>query len=72
MKASEEIALTFGADSVWLGVMTKNIPALEWYRKLGFDFVEEAPFVMGNTTVMHLIGRKKITETANASHQKST
>ena len=45
---------------VWLGVMKQNIKALEWYKNLGFIFVEEEPFQMGATEVMHLIGYKII------------
>ena len=60
MAAAEEHARSFGVESVWLGVMTQNIQALEWYKKMGFEFLEEAPFTMGNTTVTHLIGCRKI------------
>ncbi|MBI2430216.1 MAG: GNAT family N-acetyltransferase [Ignavibacteriales bacterium] len=45
---------------IWLGVMVQNIPSLEWYKKLGFQFVEESPFQMGKTTVNHLIGFRVI------------
>ena len=47
-------------DRVWLGVMKQNVKALEWYQKLGFEFIEEEPFMMGSTQVMHLIGYKII------------
>lgn len=47
-------------SKVWLGVMKQNIKALEWYKNLGFIFVEEEPFQMGSTEVMHLIGYKVI------------
>ncbi len=47
-------------SKVWLGVMKQNIKALEWYKNLGFVFVEEEPFQMGLTEVMHLIGYKTI------------
>jgi hypothetical protein len=40
--------------------MKQNIKALEWYKNLGFVFVEEEPFQMGLTGVMHLIGYKTI------------
>jgi ribosomal protein S18 acetylase RimI-like enzyme len=60
MKKAEDQALHCGVNEVWLGVMTQNIPALEWYRRNGFVFVEEQPFAMGRTTVPHLIGYKKI------------
>ncbi len=45
---------------IWLGVMVQNIPSLEWYKKLGFQFVEESPFQMGKTSVNHLIGFRVI------------
>ncbi|HUI09312.1 MAG TPA: GNAT family N-acetyltransferase [Bacteroidota bacterium] len=45
-----------GFDRVWLGVMSQNAPTIAWYRSLGFTFVEEEPFTMGRTTVLHYIG----------------
>ncbi len=60
LRASEEFALSLNAQEVWLGVMEQNVAALEWYKRIGFEFVEEAPFTMGNTTVMHLIGYRAI------------
>ncbi len=50
-----------GADSLWLGVMVKNTRALDWYRRIGFTFVEEAPFVMGASSADHLIGFRTLT-----------
>ncbi|MBZ0199255.1 MAG: GNAT family N-acetyltransferase [Ignavibacteriaceae bacterium] len=49
-----------GFPDIWIGVMEKNIPALEWYKKIGFVFVENLPFKMGKTTISHLIGVKEI------------
>lgn len=43
---------------IYIGVMVQNERALNWYRKLGFDFFEEQPFAMGKTSVPHLIGKK--------------
>jgi ribosomal protein S18 acetylase RimI-like enzyme len=60
MEASEEYARSLGKDEVWLGVMEQNVPALAWYKKLGFQFVHEAPFAMGTTLVNHLIGFRKL------------
>jgi diamine N-acetyltransferase len=68
MAAAEELAKTLGADSVWLGVMTQNTPALDWYKRHGFTFVEEAPFTMGQTTVVHLIGYRKIRVATKVLH----
>ena len=56
MQEAEALARRAGFDRIWLGVMVQNLGALEWYRKTGFQFVEEAPFTMGKTTVNHLIG----------------
>lgn len=52
----EVLALSFNVNELWLGVMQQNVAALEWYKRIGFQFVEEAPFTMGKTTVQHLIG----------------
>ena len=57
---AEETAAKLRHDKVWLGVMKDNVKALEWYKKLGFQFVEEELFKMGETEVMHLIGYKLI------------
>ncbi len=60
MAASEEKARARGAEEIWLGVMEQNERTLEWYRRTGFTFVEEAPFTMGDSTINHLIGFKHI------------
>ena len=57
---AETHALAFGVKEIWLGVMVQNAPALEWYQRNGFVFVEEQPFTMGATTVMHRIGYRPI------------
>ncbi len=62
LQKAEEIASKLKYDKVWLGVMRDNVKALDWYKKLGFVFVEEEPFKMGNTEVLHLIGYKTITQ----------
>jgi ribosomal protein S18 acetylase RimI-like enzyme len=60
LAVGEAFARTFGVTEIWLGVMVQNTSALAWYRKLGFQFVEEAPFTMGKTTVSHLIGYREL------------
>jgi diamine N-acetyltransferase len=60
LKMIESKAQEHNYSSVWLGVMVQNIPSLEWYKKLGFQFVEESPFQMGKTTVNHMIGFRDI------------
>jgi ribosomal protein S18 acetylase RimI-like enzyme len=60
LEEAYKIARGKNFNKVWLGVMKQNIKSLEWYTKLGFVFVEEEPFQMGSTEVMHLIGYKVI------------
>ena len=60
LEAAEGYAAEKRVDELWIGVMVKNRPALNFYRKVGFQFVREEPFTMGKTTVDHLIGYKKI------------
>ena len=60
LQKAEEIASKMKYDKVWLGVMKDNVKALDWYKKIGFNFVEEEPFKMGSIEVMHLIGYKSV------------
>lgn len=54
------VALNKNFDRVWLGVMNQNKNAIDWYKNFGFIFIEEEPFQMGLTNVLHLIGYKII------------
>jgi ribosomal protein S18 acetylase RimI-like enzyme len=56
MKSAAELALSMGIDKVWLGVMVRNESAVTWYKRMGYEVVESAPFTMGHTTVDHFIG----------------
>ena len=56
MAMAVEEAKAKGFDRIWIGIMEKNKEGLDWYRKFGYQAVEEAPFVMGKTTVNHYIG----------------
>jgi len=60
LKIVEKKAVTHSFHQVWLGVMEQNVPSLEWYKKLGFNFVEQSPFQMGRTTVNHFLGYREI------------
>jgi ribosomal protein S18 acetylase RimI-like enzyme len=60
IKIAEKEALKNNFDKIWLGVMSENLPSVEWYKRIGFIFVEELPFTMVNTTVNHLFGWKEI------------
>jgi ribosomal protein S18 acetylase RimI-like enzyme len=59
-EAAEKYAAKKSLNELWIGVMVKNRQALDYYRNIGFLFVREEPFTMGNTTVSHLIGYKKL------------
>ena len=59
-------------DRVWLGVMVQNVPAFEWYTKLGYTVSERQPFRMGETTVEHYIGSIAVTNMAQTTLPKST
>ncbi|MBI3004683.1 MAG: GNAT family N-acetyltransferase [Ignavibacteriales bacterium] len=56
MRMAAQEARRRGLDNVWLGVMVQNQQAVDWYKKMGYQIVEEAPFTMGNTTVPHFVG----------------
>ena len=60
LEAAEGYAAEKRLDELWIGVMVKNRQALDFYRKVGFQFVREEPFTMGKTTVSHLIGYKRL------------
>ncbi len=70
LEAAEGWATEKGLDEFWIGVMVKNRQALDFYKKVGFQFVREEPFTMGKTTVSHLIGYKK-TGRSPLLHQKT-
>lgn len=57
---AEEQAQSLHLDRIWLGVMTQNVSSVEWYKKIGFTFIQEEPFTMSGTVVQHLIGFKLI------------
>jgi ribosomal protein S18 acetylase RimI-like enzyme len=60
LEESERCVREKHLHELWIGVMVKNRQALGFYRKVGFQFVQEEPFTMGKTTVSHLIGYKEI------------
>lgn len=62
LRECETVGRAFGAEEIWLGVMKQNTRTVLWYEKLGFRFEREEPFIMGNTTVDHLIGFRKLNQ----------
>ena len=66
---AERLASDYGVETIWLGVMEQNTRTLNWYQRIGFTFVEVAPFVMGSTTVRHLIGYRTIKRASSSPGQ---
>jgi ribosomal protein S18 acetylase RimI-like enzyme len=66
LRRCEEFALQYGVHEVWLGVMEQNLDAVGWYKRVGFKFVEEAPFTIGLTTVNHCIGYRSVLQGTSA------
>ncbi len=60
MNIAYSTAIEKGFNEIWIGVMEQNIKALEWYKKIGFEFNESLPFSMGRTSINHFIGVKKL------------
>jgi ribosomal protein S18 acetylase RimI-like enzyme len=60
MAEADKLALEFGLQEIWIGVMVQNKPARTWYEMLGFRFIREEPFSIGKTSVPHLIGFKTL------------
>ncbi len=56
MKLAAERAKSMGLDRIWVGVMIKNESAVGWYKKMGYEIVENTPFTISKTTVDHFIG----------------
>lgn len=48
MDATLEMARTRGGRTLWLGVWERNLRAIAFYRKLGFERVGEYTFMLGN------------------------
>ncbi|MFA5831973.1 MAG: GNAT family N-acetyltransferase [Bacteroidota bacterium] len=60
LKIVEQKAQQHLFQQIWLGVMEQNVPSLKWYKKLGFNFIEQSPFQMGKSSVNHFVGYRDI------------
>jgi hypothetical protein len=69
LKAAEGYADKKDLDELWIGVMVKNRKALVLYRRVGFLFVRDEPFTMGETTVRHLVGYKRLGSSSLLNHK---
>lgn len=57
---AEQRAKEEGHATLWLGVMTQNTRAIDWYAARGFAVARQEPFSMGNVSVPHYIMSKTI------------
>lgn len=57
---AERRARELGHTTLWLGVMTQNTRAIEWYAARGFAVARQEPFSMGKVSVPHYIMAKTI------------
>lgn len=47
-------------DSIWLGVWERNLAAIEFYKKMGFEKIGQHSFFMGKDEQIDFIMKKKI------------
>jgi ribosomal protein S18 acetylase RimI-like enzyme len=55
MRAVVAAAARAGSDCIWLGVWERNLKAIAFYRKCGFQIVGDHPFVLGRELQRDLI-----------------
>lgn len=70
MKRAAEEAAKHQLDKIWLGVMTQNESAFQWYQKMGYQVVKVEPFKMGRATVDHYIGYLPVSSLDVSSNRK--
>jgi diamine N-acetyltransferase len=47
MRQALEMAAAFGKSVIWLGVWERNLKAISFYKKWGFEKFGEHPFILG-------------------------
>lgn len=60
MKRSLQIAKEMGRQIIWLGVWEKNIRAIEFYKKWGFEKFSEHEFILGNDRQTDWLMKKEL------------
>ncbi len=55
MRGAQDTARAAGCDLLWLGVWEHNPKAIAFYRKFGFEFAGEHPFMLGEESQRDLI-----------------
>jgi len=60
MQAAQDLALSWGADELWLGVWENNTKALAFYARWGFREVGEHIFKIGDQVDRDLILSKRL------------
>lgn len=57
---AENIAKSVGYDMLWLGVWEKNLPAIAFYKHLGYEFFGEHVFLYAGDVQNDFMLRKKL------------
>jgi ribosomal protein S18 acetylase RimI-like enzyme len=60
MKRSLQIAKEMGRQIIWLGVWEKNIRAIEFYKKWGFEKFSKHDFILGNDRQTDWLMKKEL------------
>ena len=60
MKTSISIAKEKGKEVIWLGVWEKNIRAIDFYKKWGFEKFDVSDFLLGDDLQCDWLMKKKI------------
>ncbi|RPJ19161.1 MAG: GNAT family N-acetyltransferase [Planctomycetaceae bacterium] len=65
LERAEEEARGARCAMLRLGVMERNARAVEWYRRAGFLIETTEPFIMGETSVPHLLCSRPVSYPAH-------
>lgn len=57
---ASDLAKQAGKEYLWLGVWEGNIPALHFYKQMGFEQIGSHPFDMGGDLQTDLVLKKKL------------
>ena len=60
MKTSISIAKEKGKEVIWLGVWEKNIRAIDFYKKWGFEKFDVSDFLLGDDVQCDLLMKKEL------------
>ena len=60
MQTANDIAIKKGKDTIWLGVWEKNLRAIDFYIKWGFEKFGEQKFVLGDDVQTDWLMKKSV------------